>query len=101
MFNKNLLNESFNKSTEQSVWEKGRVIPNFDANIWRWDSCGKVIKRNEYGNINSENGWEIDHIKPKAKGGTDDLNNLQPMQWENNRYKADAWPNWTCKPKAA
>jgi len=45
-------------------------------------------------------GWEIDHKKPVANGGTDDLDNLQPLQWENNRHKGDNWPNWDCKVKA-
>jgi len=21
----------------QAVWQKGRIIPNFDAGTWRWD----------------------------------------------------------------
>jgi hypothetical protein len=25
------------------------------------------------------------------------LNNLQPLQWENNRHKGDNYPNWSCK----
>ena len=29
-------------------------------------------------------GWEIDHIKPKKDGGSDDLSNLRPLQWEAN-----------------
>ena len=36
-----------------------------------------------------EGGWEIDHSKPKADGGTEHINNLQPMCWECNRKKSD------------
>jgi 5-methylcytosine-specific restriction endonuclease McrA len=31
----------------------------------------------------------IDHIKPKAKGGTNDLSNLQFLSWFENRCKND------------
>ncbi len=53
------------------------------------------MKRSEYGNTNSDHGWEVDHEKPVARGGSDDLSNLQPLQWDNNRKKSDAYP-WSC-----
>jgi hypothetical protein len=37
---------------------------------------------------------------PVSKDGADDLGNLQPLQWENNRYKSDNWPNWQCKKRS-
>jgi CRISPR-associated protein Cmr1 len=36
-----------------------------------------------------------------SKGGPDDLWNLQPLQWENNRGKSDNWPNWSCTRRAS
>jgi len=29
----------------------------------------------------------VDHKNPKDKGGSDQLRNLQPLQWEENREK--------------
>lgn len=85
---------NFDEATIQAVWNRGRIIPNYDPNLWRWDTCGAVMSRREYGMI-SDCGWEIDHIKPVAHGGGDTLSNLQPLQWRNNRRKGDSL-NWDC-----
>ncbi|MCL1948008.1 MAG: HNH endonuclease [Chitinivibrionia bacterium] len=52
------------------------------------DFDGNKIRRGSYGTL-GEYGWETDNIKPKAKGGTDSMRNLQPLHWQANRKKSD------------
>lgn len=102
MYNKKVNRESFSEATINAVWNKAGIVVGRNPNIIRKDACGAWIKRQDYGNTNSECGWEIDHIKPVSKGGTDDLWNLQPLQWKNNRAKSNLAPNeWSCAISAA
>ncbi len=71
------------------VWSKAFPITAFDAPIWRKDECGAWIKRTDYGNKNSQYGWEIDRIIPESDGGSDDISNLRPLQWENILRRED------------
>ncbi len=70
----------------QTVWNKGASTLLFEDDLWRQDAEENLIKRDEYGNRDSDYGWEIDHIIPN---GNDDMSNLQPLQWEANVRKSD------------
>jgi len=92
--NTNSRGEPFDEATIETVWQKSVADLGFPG--FRKDACGATMLRSRYGKT-EQWGWEIDHIKPVAKGGTDDLNNLQALHWENNRHKADDHPDWNRK----
>ena len=80
----------------KNIWSKARTAPGYKPDAVRMDSCGALMQFNLYGE-QSEYGWEVDHINPLSNGGQTVLNNLQPLQWENNRSKGDKLNgNWTC-----
>lgn len=86
------LQKAWSEQEINSVWKKATKINEKDE--YRKDYAGAWIKRGEYGNRNSLYGWEIDHRKPKSKYGSDNVDNLDPLHWENNSYKGDDFPNW-------
>lgn len=94
--NRDLRGNHFTQQTRVAVWQKGKVVAGYDPAKYRMDSCDALIEWDEYGNTTVAQGWEIDHIKPVEKDGGDDLANLQPLQWQNNRGKGDNYPNWSC-----
>ena len=82
------------------VWNKCRVSDIYDESKVRKDACGAWILFDEYGNINSPFGWEIDHIVPESrlhKFGVkqeyiDNIINLRALNIKNNRKKGDSYP---------
>ena len=52
------------------------------------DVFGKTIKKGDYGKKNAT-GWEVDHIYPDSKKGSNARTNLQPLQHDNNLQKGD------------
>ncbi len=72
------------------VWDKGIRVRNLNPNEWRRDAHGNLICFADYGNRNSDHGWEIDHITPRLLGGSDDIDNLRPLQWEANARRGSS-----------
>lgn len=92
--NTNVRGQPFDAATVKAVWDKLPLQPERPDGSSKKDVCGTWIQRSAHGTTGTY-GWEVDHIKPVAKGGTDDLNNLQALQWETNRKKGDTYP-WSC-----
>lgn len=78
----------------EKMWLEAAIEQGFNPEIWRKDFAGAWIRRDHY-NIRSRYGWRIDHIRPLQNGGTDELNNLQPIHWRNDVQKGVNYPNFT------
>ena len=63
------------------------------------DFAGRIIYKDSYGNGDNINGQNIDHIKPKSKGGKDDISNLQIVHLLTNQEKGDNYPNFKANDK--
>jgi hypothetical protein len=60
----------------------------FDKTHGACHLCAKKLYFSNYGNIDGRRGkWEVEHSIPKAKGGTDHLNNLYAACISCNRSK--------------
>ena len=78
---------SANEQLKLSVWAKGKIADGYNGNFYRRDAFGAWMQYSAHGETLSHFGWEIAYIQPLESGGTDDLPNLQPLQWQNARKK--------------
>ena len=68
----------FSLETLLRIWQKGSIVRGKDPKLYRRDCYGNIMYWSSYGKF-TKLGWNVDHSKPIAKGGTNHLNNLQPM----------------------
>ncbi len=74
-----------NKGNVDAVWKTAGTIAGKNPATHRVDASGTVIQRNQYGKPGSAASWEIDHMKPQSKGGSDHVRNLQALNTHDNR----------------
>lgn len=87
-----LMSFSFRGSDDalvDEVWNKGTTIEGYPPNMWRRDAYGNAIRYTDYGNRDSDYGWEMDHIVPASLGGSDDPSNLRPLHWRSNASRGN------------
>ena len=64
-----------NKECKNKVWNLAKEIKDKNPNIYRQDAYGTQLCYNSYG-THGKQSWEIDHITPQSRGGSDNLKNL-------------------------
>jgi 5-methylcytosine-specific restriction endonuclease McrA len=74
-----------------TAWKNKSTVRGKNPNLYRRDAFGNEIYKPAYGTMGNK-GWEVDHSKPKSRGGTDSSRNLQAMQSSANRSKGDKYP---------
>ena len=79
------------KEQRNTAWNNAKPIKGKNPDVYRQDAYGNTIYKSSYGK-QSEMGWEVDHKHPVSKGGSDRANNLQALQWEENRIKSNKYP---------
>jgi hypothetical protein len=79
--NTDVSGKPFDETTIEAVWSRAPISNEHPP--MRVDAYGSLIWKAGYGNTNSKFGWEIGRKQPLSRGGKDELENLQPLQWEN------------------
>lgn len=79
------------RKQKEIAWKKAKPIRGKNPNLWRRDSSGNKIYKPAYGKEGKQS-WQVDHKRPKSKGGTNRSSNLQALQTKENRRKGAKYP---------
>ena len=81
---------AFSEDDKNWAWNKCSKVRGKNPDLFRRDEQGNEIYKPSYGK-NGEKSWEIDHRRPKSKGGSDSRRNLRALQSAANRKKSDKY----------
>jgi 5-methylcytosine-specific restriction endonuclease McrA len=73
-----------------AAWNNASKALGYHPDVVRRDAYGWYMRWSDYGNRNSDYGWEIDHTVPLAVGGSDSHLNLRALHWRNNASRGAA-----------
>lgn len=79
-----LENTMTKKDQIEKAWNNAKKVNGKDPQTYRANPYGNPIYKPSYGK-SSPMGWELDHIQPKSRGGSDLNNNMQAMNTSVNR----------------
>ena len=73
------------------MWNDRQLSRIYDKTGGYCYHCGKKIVWVNYGRRDKgvRGGWEVDHSRPKNRGGSDHMTNLVPSCWKCNSQKGD------------
>ena len=83
--------KNFTKKQKQKIIEENMKINNGKV---KSDLSGEELvkpEKSKKGVTPNSNEWQIDHIKPKEKGGTNSYSNAQVLSRKENRKKWNKW----------
>ena len=86
----------FSEKEVAQIWKKGKMAQDRTTGTclpdWHFDEYGALMHYADYGNRNSEFGWEIDHID--SNPSNNNINNLRPLFWRNNCARNAQFPEF-------
>jgi 5-methylcytosine-specific restriction endonuclease McrA len=76
------------KEQREKAWNNAQNVRGKDPDLYRKDPYGNLMYKSSHGKA-SGMGWDVDHIKPASRGGSDATRNLQALNTSVNRSKGD------------
>ena len=77
------------ETEKRNIWNKAKEARGKDPLLYRRDPYGNIMFYPSYGK-STPMGWEIDHIKPKSRGGSNATVNKQALNTKVNREKSNS-----------